>query len=313
MSTKARKLKLTGSDIDNILDEVESKEAKKPQETKDNEEATNFVRIIKDNPWLPNDAFINNWLGKMLSEATDAEKKLARKELREIEEKERPSVSDLHFFGQHPIISKLRIAFENNPPMRQLASGMVSEVVLAHPKSPIRKVRELLLILNHVLGVAPTYNDDPNKINTLPLASAFGRYASTKSGIQLFSRSDITQIFSQYLDSWSKFLDSEASTYVLTEKPNGWMVNENAIELMQMEDYVIPKGGFKSWNSYFSRSVLASARPISQPKNDAIIVSPIDGVIYNIAHNVQEYSEFWIKRQPYSLRALLNNDDEMIA
>ncbi len=55
-----------------------------------------------------------------------------------------------------------------------------------------------------------------------------------------------------------------------------------------------------------------SARPIADEKDDAVITSPVDGVIYNIEHNVKQFTNFWIKRQPYSLQALLNNDQKYI-
>ena len=216
----------------------------------------------------------------------------------------------------HPVIKELRITIENNPVMIKLMNSMVVEVKKSRKTSPVRNIRQLLLILNHVLTVAPTYEDPgPNgeiRINSIPLAAAFGEYASTQAGRELFSRADITQVFAKYLDAYREFLDSKESTKVLYDKPNGWMVNEGAKQFMQMEDYIEPKDGYPNWNAYFSRHLKPGARPISQPDNDEIVACPIDGIIYNLQHNVQEFSKFWIKRQPYSLNALLNSNDKYV-
>eukprot|EP01084_Bolivina_argentea_P022412 41655_1 len=285
------------------------------------DEKEEYFRQIIECQWLPNDIVCDNWCKQVLCNARAicicVEKKDSTdtidKVVEELKSDHVSSPHDLDFSNMHPTIQKLRNAIEKNPIMLQLIHTMISEVLTENPKSPVKHPRDLLLILNNILSTAPTYNNDHNKINSIPLASAFGKFASTNAGKDLFCRPDITQIFGEYLDAYKQFLDSEKSIDVLYNKPDGWLINEGALKLMQMTDYQTPKSGkYTSWNQYFSRKIKPSARPITEPNNDAIVVSPVDGVIYNIDHNVQQFTNFWIKRQPYSLQALLNNDSKYI-
>ena len=89
-------------------------------------------------------------------------------------------------------------------------------------------------------------------------------------------------------------------------------MSKAAMKKLYMQDYQYKARekywGFKSWNDFFTRKLIKGVRPIAEPNNNKIIVSACDSTIYRISKNVQIYSNFWIKSQPYSLMDMLNSD-----
>lgn len=55
----------------------------------------------------------------------------------------------------------------------------------------------------------------------------------------------------------------------------------------EMNDYIIPPGGYKTFNEFFYRKVKPSARPIASAKNDAILVAPADSSVNIINSNLK--------------------------
>lgn len=75
-----------------------------------------------------------------------------------------------------------------------------------------------------------------------------------------------------------------------------------------MHDPTDQHWGFKSWNDFFTRRFIDSARPVACPEDDNVIGSACESTPYRISTGVQRQDRFWIKRQPYSLNDLLAND-----
>lgn len=73
----------------------------------------------------------------------------------------------------------------------------------------------------------------------------------------------------------------------------------------QMEEYIIPEGGYKSFNQFFSRE-LKKARPISSPEDDSVLVSPADAVVNMIDDNLDIDRGLQVKTQKLSVNQLLN-------
>jgi len=184
---------------------------------------------------------------------------------------------------------------------------MYAGQALEQCKSDI-SLEEFLIILCHLLTVAPSFNEDPDKIVATPVALALGQIAETSAGRILFQQTEVAEAIRQYLDLYGKFLSSPQSW---EQVKDGWL-SKGGKELMKLDDYIIPKKGFTSWNDFFTRRIKPSARPIAEPKNEKIVIFPCDGVLYDIKRNVEEFSTFWVKSQPYSLSTILNYNKKMI-
>jgi phosphatidylserine decarboxylase len=133
----------------------------------------------------------------------------------------------------------------------------------------------------------------------------------TPAGFAAYRNEKINNIFKKILKEWTKFLNSKKSLYVLNTSKNGWM-SKDAMKKLKMDSYKYDSKkkhwGFISWNDFFTRKLKPGARPIMGMNDKKIIVSACDSTIYKIKSNVQKYSKFWIKKQPYSIADMLNYD-----
>ncbi|MBM3191530.1 MAG: phosphatidylserine decarboxylase [Chlamydiae bacterium] len=72
-----------------------------------------------------------------------------------------------------------------------------------------------------------------------------------------------------------------------------------------MEDFIVPEGGFASFNDFFIRKLKPGARPLVP--GDKTLVLPADGR-YFVLPEVQESSFFFVKGQGFSLKSLLHDE-----
>ena len=93
-------------------------------------------------------------------------------------------------------------------------------------------------------------------------------------------------------------MDSPASIKNIDE----WLTDTN----LKNEEYVMPIGGFKSFNEFFTRDLKPGARSIEAIHDNSVLVSPADGVINMINNDVQWESEIPTKGgMTLSLKELL--------
>ena len=76
-------------------------------------------------------------------------------------------------------------------------------------------------------------------------------------------------------------------------------IRQNGID---MEKYIVPEGGYKSFNDFFSRRIKPNRRVIGQGE----IICPCDGLL--TVSRIGEDSVFLIKNTAYSIKSLLRNE-----
>lgn len=92
----------------------------------------------------------------------------------------------------------------------------------------------------------------------------------------------------------AKFLSSRASAAIVP-----FFIKRNKIDIT---DFVIPEGGYKSFNDFFTRRIKPEKRVIAEGE----LISPCDG--YLTVSYINESSVFHIKNTDYSLKELLKKD-----
>ena len=212
-----------------------------------------------------------------------------------------------------PVMREFSDLIERDPVVRMNITRMIEQIPLKyridHPKS----VGELLQWLNAVLTTAPDFNNT-EAVGT-PLSAILMWTMGNPAGFEAYRNEKINTMFKKILAAWTVFLDSPASRYVLNKNRNGWQCKA-AMDQLQMEDYQYepnaPYWGFNSWNSFFTRSLRAGARPITEPDNDKVIVSACDSTVYVVEPDVQRTTQFWIKSQPHSLADMLGAATEYV-
>ena len=213
----------------------------------------------------------------------------------------------------HPVIKEFRKFLLSNPIERMYITLMIEQIPKAKKWDHFRlkNVDDLLRKLNNVLTVAPDYNQ--TKLVGTPFSAIILEAMGTPAGLAAFRNAKINNMFKKILNAWSKFLNSPKSRYVLNKGPNGWF-SPKAMKKIHLDEYIHDPNkkyyGFKSWNDFFTRKFIPGARPIAQPDNNKIIVSPCDFTIYKIQRDVKKYAPFWIKSQPYSLMGMLDHNEK---
>jgi phosphatidylserine decarboxylase len=71
-----------------------------------------------------------------------------------------------------------------------------------------------------------------------------------------------------FVTARGEFMDSSDSTSTI----NQWIEDPNT----NIDDFIVPAGGFNTFNEFFTRNIRPGARPISAVEDDSIVVSPAD-------------------------------------
>lgn len=212
----------------------------------------------------------------------------------------------------HPVLVEFQGLLDDNPILRMHVNEMIAQVpkTRQYRQRHVENVDELMRLINEVLTMAPEFGDQNV---TLPLTAILDWTMATSAGFAAYRDEALNQMISRILSVWSQYLSSPESLYVLNDSPRGWKC-EAAREAVGIEQYQFDPSdehwGFRSWNDFFTRRFKEGARPVHAPGDDSVIVSACESTPYAIARDVQLQDDFWIKRQPYSLREMLAGIDE---
>lgn len=210
----------------------------------------------------------------------------------------------------NPVLVELRQLMDADPTIRMYLSEMISQVpkTKQYSERHVDSIDELLLLINEVLTMAPEFGD---QAVTLPLNAILDWTMDTSAGFAAYRDPRVNQVIRKILTAWGSFLSSRESLYVLNESPSGWKsaAAQEAVGIEQYQhDPQAPDWGFQSWNDFFTRRFKEGARPVAVPDDDEAIVNACESTPYAIAGDVALQDQFWIKRQPYSLRDMLAGD-----
>ena len=94
-----------------------------------------------------------------------------------------------------------------------------------------------------------------------PVPEAPGKYirlfdelANSAAGEILFNNNVFSSWFIEFVDARGQYLDTKSSATIMDQ----WM----STPLIKMDDYIVPKGGFKTFNKFFLRPLKLGARPL---------------------------------------------------
>lgn len=97
-----------------------------------------------------------------------------------------------------------------------------------------------------------------------------------------------------------KYMDSEASAQGVKK----WLQEPS----VHMEDFIVPRGGFQSFNEFFTREIKPGARPIVAVSDDAVVAAPADCVMNMINSSLTVDSKLPLKgRMQLNVQELLSN------
>ncbi len=91
--------------------------------------------------------------------------------------------------------------------------------------------------------------------------------------------------------AWIKGLVEARGFYMDSKESIAKIEQWKADPRIGMQDYVEPKGGYQSFNEFFTRSLKPGKRPVAFPRDDSVIASPADCIVQimniNLTDNTQ--------------------------
>ena len=191
----------------------------------------------------------------------------------------------------------------------------------------------LLAMLNEAIAGPPVYVS--RDIRGFPITNILSTLMVTDAGFAAFSHYKVNSQLREILKTWKLYLESPDSASTLDGAPDsGWLCKDRIMKLAHFlptdgshpadykaalkafEDAFVkdpnqPRLGFTSWDHFFTREFtdMNVSRPLP-PDDPLAIVSACESTIYNIAYNVPEFGQFWLKDPvQYSLKHMLNDDE----
>ncbi|WP_194974692.1 phosphatidylserine decarboxylase [Aquiflexum lacus] len=107
----------------------------------------------------------------------------------------------------------------------------------------------------------------------------------------------------QFIKEHGRYMDSPASLKFLEL----WLKDPSS----EIDDFIVPEGGFKSFNEFFTRKLKpsANARPIAFPEDDALAVASADSEINFIESDLTLSKQLNVKSRQINVNDLLNESE----
>lgn len=254
--------------------------------------------------WLPSDkSKLKEWVNKQIEEVVSS-----------------VNSQNGELIIHNNAVRKLQELIENDVDIYVLTNQMIAQALDYDKFDPIGSpeitdYKMLLKLIDQIMTKAPEYippNEEGHSLIGFPINAILDWCMGTPAGYAFFLNEKVNQCFQAILSSWSEFLSSDISLYVLNYGENGWMSEaaQNEIHIDQFQYNPNDEHwGFHSWNDFFIREFKEGVRPVAEPDNLNVIVSACESAPYRISKNIQEDHQFWLKGQPYSIERMLNNKE----
>jgi phosphatidylserine decarboxylase len=205
-----------------------------------------------------------------------------------------PGALPNHINGHKPIVQKLERLVATNATLR----GEIEIALQAQDKSSFwynQTIEDMYDFLDEWVTFLPK----PDNVRFH--MDAFYDFAGSAKGQEVVAKEPFRSWIYEFMVAIGQFMDSEESSAALN-----WWLNDPKIN---MEDYVIPTGGYKSFNEFFTRSLKPGARLINAPVDTSVLTSPADSSIMKLVNTLNSDTEIEVKGDSLNIRELLGNDE----
>lgn len=177
----------------------------------------------------------------------------------------------------------------------------------------------LIAMYNRAIRIAPTPVTGP------PMSMVMLEIMNTQAGFSAFTKDSLNEHYKKMMQTWTTFLKSPNSRYVLSDVPvDGWLSPEvkeslvlhypgRSFEEVFVCDESAPHYGFTSFDDFFTRRYrnVQGDRLIDETENLQLVSAPCESSVFAIRHNVQAIDKLFIKGEAYSLHHLLCGDESV--
>ena len=209
----------------------------------------------------------------------------------------------------HPVVIELKELIRKNKWEDKFAKAIKKASsknvpVIEHVKT----LEQYLKWINELLYWVPTENHEGQNIDDHlsafyfiadqePLLTLQNKVVPYDSSVPLTTFSDWMQ---KYADAMGLFLDTPES---LTKKSEQTLYDS---PIYNMNEYIRPRGGWKSFNQIFARHFKPGFRPVAAISDQAVIVSPADSTFAG-QWEIREDSNITVKNLNWKISELLEN------
>lgn len=157
-----------------------------------------------------------------------------------------------------PVVEDLVQLLQARPDLRAALEGAIRTADL----KGIESTEAFLEHLDDLVTSVPTYPEASPKNRKVS-------YIIDQSPEDRLNRDDSFNAWmTKYVKARGEFLDTPASAAAIP--------SYTALPNYHMDDYVVEPSGWLTFNQFFAREVKPGKRPIAEPHNDRVIVSPAD-------------------------------------
>ncbi|MBN1374884.1 MAG: phosphatidylserine decarboxylase [Dehalococcoidia bacterium] len=128
----------------------------------------------------------------------------------------------------------------------------------------------------------------------------FYEFADDGRGQRLAAQDPLRSWLYQFMLAVADFNDSLASVAAVP----AWMADPR----INIADFIVPSGGFCSFNEFFTRRLVPGVRPIDSPGDPAVFTSPADSSIMKIADKLTSITTIGVKGENLNIDELMGND-----
>jgi phosphatidylserine decarboxylase precursor len=186
-----------------------------------------------------------------------------------------------------PVVIELIELLDARPDLRAALEGALDN-------ADLKDIGDIDAFANHV-NYLVTYV--PVERTIIPTALNLYYVINQAPDDALNQDEDFNLWMNHLVQAWGSFLDTPASAAgieTFASKPN-----------YNMDDYFVSPSGWLSFNQFFAREVKPGKRPVAEPGNDRVIVSPADAVFMGY-WPINEDSTVTVKGANWAISDLLD-------
>jgi phosphatidylserine decarboxylase precursor len=189
--------------------------------------------------------------------------------------------------GYQPAVEQLMNLLRSRPDLQVSLEGAIREADL----QGIQDIPAFLAYLDDLVTLVPTERE------VVPECLKFYYIVNQAADGYLNNDEQFSEWMKFLVRAWGSFLDTTASA----EGIGTFLEAKN----YKIDDYIRGPSGWQTFNQFFAREVKPGRRPIAEPRNDKVVVSPADAVFMG-QWPIDEDSTITVKGATWAIAELLD-------
>ena len=189
--------------------------------------------------------------------------------------------------GHEPVVTELLSLMQSRPDLRNSVEAAISAADL----QDIGDMDQFVAYLDHLVTLVPTERE------VVPECLKFYYIINQAPDDALNEDEQFNAWMNDLVEAWGAFLDTPASAA-------GIETFRRATNY-DMDDYIEGPSGWQTFNQFFAREVKSGKRPVAEPRNDKVVVSPADAVFMG-QWPIDENSNITVKGVNWAIAELLD-------